>query len=78
MRVEQEGRKERIAMMRTVKMTEERERRQESKLSVVRKLFPDTNLTPGWTWKLPGEKQTDTHTHRLVNLKCFLALRRKL
>ena len=35
--------------MKASKTEEERERREESKLSFVRKFFPDTNMTPGGT-----------------------------
>ena len=65
-RVEQEGKREGIARMKTSKMAEERERRQSSKLSFVRKFFPDTKLTPGGTCKLRG-RDRDTHLLTDVN-----------
>ena len=46
--------------MKTRKLADDRDRRQSSKLSFNRKFFPNTNLTPGGTYKLQGR---DKHTH---------------
>jgi hypothetical protein len=51
-RVELEGRKEEIIWMKEAKTVVERKKGLESKLSFVRKFFPETNMTPGGTCKL--------------------------
>ena len=58
-----EGRRDESVRMNASKTEEERE---ESKLSFVRKFFPDTNMTPGGTCNLRrggGNTKIDTHTH---------------
>ena len=62
--VELEGRKEEIIWMKAAKTVVERKKGLESKLSFVRKFFPETNMTPGGTCKLRRrEDNTTIQTH---------------
>jgi hypothetical protein len=67
--VELEGRREEIIWMKAAKTVVERKKGLESKLSFVRKFFPDTNMTPGGTCKLWRREDNTTRTYIQTHLQ---------